>query len=830
MRNLIRNLLCAVACAIPVYANAAGLVAPVCSDDLPGIVNDARTQCASDPLGCLFNEISTYNIQNVVSDLSVASSAYWQDECLLDNPFACDLTDLQRYGLDTLVDTVSTTTAVYCKENPGDCSIVISDIIGSGSFGEIEPNDIWTEATELTRDVPRFGQTRSARDVDWYMIKTNENNTAMNIWFPESTASWNVEVQDANGAVLAQFSTVSDGETQTNYKVHAPNVGMQYIRVSSPPGQLSQLTYQIAVNLTGAEGGEGNLDYTRFGEIEPNDIWTQATKLTRNVPKFGQTRSADDVDWYMIETYENNTAMNIWFAESTASWSVEVQDANGTVLAEFPTIADGATQTNYQVHAPNYGRQYIRVSSPQGQFSQLTYQIAVNLTGAQGGEGNRDFVYAGETEPNDFLLAADLLESNQTIIGQSYGDGDEDWYLLETRENNTLLKFIFGNSASTWDADFTNSDGEVLASFTTIPGGVFEYEVQAANIGKYYLKLSESPISTEQGPYEISLIVTNEAGGSPQPDYNYFVVERENNDTFSRADTLGSSRTMSLVKGQLIHYSDFDFFRIDTLGNETIKVEMCPQGTECYDDLNYGSPGNYAMLPWAVYLFDHSKVNDSMLAPHTEYFYDASIGTEYVEIPLSPAEIQQIVELRPEECLKESVNFSPTPTAGSITSDDIENRCKEFELQPVDGFLEFTDDHLYYLAKFGVFGDGLVGMIDPAYPSNAGTNSAWREITFSMEEPGTYYIAISDVLAPSENYISWEVISREDQEGTEEAPDNLWYVHQNYTADQYTFRITRTQFARDEGGTTTDGRNTGNPEGGANRDVKALLKGMSPFL
>jgi hypothetical protein len=701
--------------------------------------------------------------------------------------------------------------------------------LDSVQFGEVEPNDNWTMATQLTRDVPRFGQTRSLSDVDWYVTETYENNTLMNIWFPGSEDSWDVEVQDARGEILATFSTVSDGATQTNYQVHAPNAGKQYISISSP-GQLNESPYQVAVNLISAQGGEGSPDTTQFGEVEPNDIWTMATELTRDVPRFGQTRSLDDVDWYVINTHDNNSLMNVWFPGSDNTWNVEVQDANGAVLAEFPTVSDGITQTNQQVHAPNAGPQYIKITSPTGQLNQSNYQLAVNITGAEGGEGSPGYVYSGETEPNDYLLAADLLEPDQTIIGQSYAPDDVDWYMVEADANNTLFEFIFDNTATdfdipnpvvTWDAEFTDSEGNVLASFTTLPGQLFSYEAQAPNAGNYYLRLVKTE-STAVGftdqPYRVTLVVTNEAGGSTQPNYNFYDVERENNDLFSRAKGLGSQESIINVKGQVMHDDDRDFFRIDSPnGNEIIKIEMCPQGTECYEDLNYGTPGSFAMLPWAVYLFDGAKVNDAFLNPYETKWYDASYGLDWVEIPLSPREIE---EAREDEKCTPDVDYSPS---GGISA-----ACRNFELQGIPGWIPVESDHLFYLARFGVFGDGLIGMIDPTRPLNETNNSAWREISFAVQDPGIYYVGVSSVLAPSETYDNWEVVTREEE--IDEEPDILVIKNLNYTADQYTFRITRTQLTPNYHDSGNDGRLGSDVEGGSNKDVKAILRGMSPFF
>jgi len=129
------------------------------------------------------------------------------------------------------------------------------------------------------------------------------------------------------------------------------------------------------------------------------------------------------------------------------------------------------------------------------------------------------------------------------------------------------------------------------------------------------------------------------------------------------------------------------------------------------------------------------------------------------------------------------------------------------------------------LARFDVFGDSLIGMIDPNYPLNETDNSAWREITFAVQDPGVYYFGISTVLALDEDG-SLVLTPREDPE----RPDEPYLSVEPFTSDQYTFRVTRTQLTPNYHDSGNDARLGSGSDVGSGKDVKALLRGMSPFL
>lgn len=527
-----------------------------------------------------------------------------------------------------------------------------------------------------------------------------------------------------------------------------------------------------------------------FGETEPNDSAGSADQLTRDVPSFGQLSSAVDIDWYRINTLANNTAMLISIAESTSTWRVSVRDTQRNVLANF--LTEAGTENDFLVQASNVGVQYITIEASNVPTS-AQYEMTVALIHAQGGTGQPVVTTLGETEPNNAIYSADVLQRNQTVVGQSYGTEDIDWYQIETTRNNTFLEFRFEDSLDSWHAEFTDSAGNVLSSFDTTAGDRFVYELQAPNLGKYYLKVRS--LAPTSDVYRLSVVYLDQFGGSPQPDYNQFDVERENNDLFTRADNLGNLTTTVEVRGQLITYDDIDLFRIDSPGgNEYVTVEICPEGSVCAND---------EIDHWNVYVFDGATARDSMLNARTigggngPLFLDQSL---YDSCRL-PGGVQP------------SPSPAPTPTPDNTTA-----TC---ESEDVPGFLSFTTDQLHFLAVFGTFGDTLLGMIDF-------TSGDDRIMRFAIQDPGTYYIGVSTMLTNATEP-GWRVVQRQDE--VQYKPDPLYIEHLNYSSDQYTLRVTRSELTPTASNLdfTTGHNNGGGSSGGSSSNTGSLLRRLPSF-
>lgn len=156
-------------------------------------------------------------------------------------------------------------------------------------------------------------------------------------------------------------------------------------------------------------------------------------------------------------------------------------------------------------------------------------------------------------------------------------------------------------------------------------------------------------------------------------------VEIESNNKSSLATPLNTGANM---RGNLKNGSDRDWYVINTNGNETFHIELCPTGVACA-----------AQKAWVLYVFDASKLTKDM---------------EEATYPLY---------LRREDGANDGTY--PKVTGNS--------------------------DHLYLLSNRGVFGDALLGGIDPCYGNTSSVDISAP--TLPPGETRNYFVAISSPLA-----------------------------------------------------------------------------------
>ena len=106
-------------------------------------------------------------------------------------------------------------------------------------------------------------------------------------------------------------------------------------------------------------------------------------------------------------------------------------------------------------------------------------------------------------------------------------------------------------------------------------------------------------IGTEGELTEANLIV-NILGN---PSVSYDNVEIEINNRSTQATPLNSGQYM---RGHLTSSGDKDWFVINSLGNEVIHLELCPQGSQCFDE-----------KAWVLYVFDADQVEQQAIDEQT---------------------------------------------------------------------------------------------------------------------------------------------------------------------------------------------------------------------
>ncbi|WP_457673519.1 hypothetical protein [Thiolapillus sp.] len=182
----------------------------------------------------------------------------------------------------------------------------------------------------------------------------------------------------------------------------------------------------------------------------------------------------------------------------------------------------------------------------------------------------------GETEPNDFMDAADRLYLNRFYQGNSLDKFDRDWfYLATTKPNQNLIINFLGDKANYtetggWLVKIHDRFGNVIAAFdstTTGSGNVYrsgddpedsvdpqepilaKTPLSDAHImlttlgspGRYYISVESMEDAGAERTYHIAAMISASDQISPNPDSNFHDTETEPNDLQDQADPLRSN-------------------------------------------------------------------------------------------------------------------------------------------------------------------------------------------------------------------------------------------------------------------------------------------------
>jgi hypothetical protein len=379
----------------------------------------------------------------------------------------------------------------------------------------------------------------------------------------------------------------------------------------------------------------------------------------------------------------------------------------------------------------------------------------------------------GESEPNNSAESADPLESDVEYIGQIFGPEDQDWFRIDTTQNNEILTIKTAVANELWLFTVRDRAGNILASavnndsdgvISSNDGGAvegsatnngtdqFKLTITVEKAGTYYVIVSPAPDTfglqgdntfTEFSTQTYHMVVTLSDptnADNPIVDSNFNDLETEPNNGRDRADPLASGK---ILFGQLFDGGDEDWFEIQSPGNEIIDINFCGPLTPCA-----GQTSRIVMV----------------------------LKKEFIDTAVERALNNRPLVYAP---------GLPGP-AGTLSRPYIE-----------------------YLGQQGLLGDALIGKIHPDF----GTQN---HLQIGIDEPGTYYFVVAGKLARNDNGVIDTNVTTETiqvpcanfsppcaTEFTEETvvSEGPFVVFADFDDDQYAISIRRTNLAPHTPGT-----------------------------
>lgn len=384
--------------------------------------------------------------------------------------------------------------------------------------------------------------------------------------------------------------------------------------------------------------------------------------------------------------------------------------------------------------------------------------------GANKAPGDDSEKKRGESEPNNSAESADPLASGIEYIGQMFGPDDQDWFRIDTTQNNEIITIQTAVANDLWLFTVRDRAGNILASATNndsdgvvIADGVnddladkFKMSITAEKAGTYYIIVSPAPdLYGLQGDntfqdfssqnYHLRVTLSDPTNpDNPVVDSNFFDLETEPNNHYLRTDSLASGK---LTMGQLSYLGDEDWYEINSPGNEVIDINFCGPITVCS-----GQSSRIVMVLQKEFITD--EVHNAL------------------------------------------INGVPITEGGIVF-----NRLHTS--------IEFLEER-------GHLDDALLAKLHPDFGGNS-------HLKLGIDRPGTYYIVVAGKLRRKEGRIDTNVTITEVPILVDGQPlidqatgipatrlvanQEAFFFFENFSDDQYAIQITRTSFTPHTPGT-----------------------------
>ncbi|MEE9412904.1 MAG: hypothetical protein V3V22_07615, partial [Methylococcales bacterium] len=315
--------------------------------------------------------------------------------------------------------------------------------------------------------------------------------------------------------------------------------------------------------------------------------------------------------------------------------------------------------------------------------------------------GDASETLRGESEPNNSAESADPIESGIEYIGQIFGPEDQDWFRIDTTQNNEILTVQTAVANSLWLFTVRDRAGNILASsINNDSDGVVSQDVDNPDLadkfkmsltvekaGTYYVIVSPAPdLFGLQGDntftdfssqtYHMAVTVSDPTNpDNPVVDSNFNDLETEPNSGPAIADPLASGKVLF---GQLLNGGDEDWFEIHSPGNEIVDINFCGPLTPC------------------------------------------------------AGQVSRIVMVLKKEFIDTAVQSA------------LESPTLVYDPAKRDGPAGTIPPFIEYLGEQGLLGDALIGKIHPDFGQQ-------NHLQIGIDQPGTYYFVVASKLARNEN-------------------------------------------------------------------------------
>jgi len=443
------------------------------------------------------------------------------------------------------------------------------------------------KGTKITTNQSCIEKLSVKDEVDWYTFEITKEGYFQIEFGPKNVDDstiedgWKLTIYDENET---KIKSVTDITTKSTLAKMPFRPGVYFVKVQAQSAFSNYAPVNCEYSLTVSEIANANW------EKEYNENMSKANTIKPNTTYYGTTYCTDDVDFFKVNITETGyfavefSAENINSNKVKDGWTIIIYDADGEKLK---TVSELVSKTTTPVLPFAKGTYYIKISP----YSTFTSSSPVDCTYTFKVKSVKSTIW--ESEYNDKLGAADLINSDTTYYGTLYNVDDKDFFKVNIKKKGYFTvkvapkDFTNNKVKDGWSFVVYDKNGTELEKVDNIKNSKSSIKLPFST-GTYYIEVKSYSNFTSSSPVDCTytLRVNNTASS---------LWESENNEKTSTADKI-SLNTQNYYKGNLYKKEDKDVYKFTVNSKGKVNIRFKPE-----DASEVGSKTG-----WDVNLYDYS--------------------------------------------------------------------------------------------------------------------------------------------------------------------------------------------------------------------------------
>ncbi|RME91635.1 MAG: hypothetical protein D6766_11605, partial [Verrucomicrobia bacterium] len=356
-----------------------------------------------------------------------------------------------------------------------------------------EPNDRIGQAS-LIRTSAVSGRIFPRGDQDFHRVYVDaDSDLRLELRTPPDMRG-QLDLYNPDFGWMGAYVTAANAGDTVHLDRHITAAGFYYLRVRDADGQAHVDEYTLTV--TGAMPGHVPVETPVSSEVEGNDNYSQANRISLGASVTGTIQAAGDRDFFtFVPDQVGQVTIAMESAPAARRLRMRLYNDSGTHLMTAQAgLVGGLFQMVFDVTSPD--RYYLVVEDQDGEASAETYRFATSIVPVP-----------DPFEPNDDYGDRRPMGEVNRVEAWMFPAGDSDWYQI-TVSSPGEVEAVLSNLPEniTPRIDLFDLSKQHLAGQSGAPGTDLHLRYTVAEPGVYLLVVRDARGNESTQPYTLTVL------------------------------------------------------------------------------------------------------------------------------------------------------------------------------------------------------------------------------------------------------------------------------------------------------------------------------------